>query len=150
MYWHMRSAFMPSKRTGSASVRNSCSILTASVIILRTAAASGLERIMLKSRQAKSVCIPSSREISSLEKVRPGMRPRFLSQKIEAKEPLKKIPSTAAKATRREAKVEFLSQIHRMAQSAFFRMHGTGKLLVAFLNLYQGIHTGINGIEEVV
>ena len=69
---------------------------------------------------------PSSREINSLENVRPGMSPRFLSQKIEANEPLKKIPSTAAKATRREAKVDSLSVIHLRAQSAFLRMHGTG------------------------
>ena len=38
----------------------------------------------MKSKQAKSVCKPSSREINSFEKVRPGMRPRFLSQKIDA------------------------------------------------------------------
>jgi hypothetical protein len=38
-------------------------------------------------RHAKSQCSPSSREISSLEKVRPGMRPRFLSQKMAQKEP---------------------------------------------------------------
>jgi len=44
---------------------------------------------------------------------------------MEAKDPLKKIPSTAAKATRRLAKVEFLSEIHFRAQSAFLRMHGT-------------------------
>jgi len=71
------------------------------------------------------VCMPSSREMSSFENVRPGMRPRFLSQKMEAKDPLKKIPSTAAKATRRCAKVEFLSEIHLRAQSAFLRMQGT-------------------------
>jgi hypothetical protein len=46
---------------------------------------------------------------------------------MEAKEPLKKMPSTAAKATRREAKVLSLSQIQRMAQSAFLRMQGTGQ-----------------------
>ena len=51
--------------------------------------------------------------------------PRFLSQKIEAKEPLKKMPSTAAKATRRCAKVEDWSAIHFSAQSAFLRMQGT-------------------------
>ena len=44
---------------------------------------------------------------------------------MEANEPLKKIPSTAAKATRRWAKVESLSWIHLMAQSAFLRMQGT-------------------------
>jgi hypothetical protein len=45
---------------------------------------------------------------------------------MEAKEPEKKIPSTAAKATRREAKVDSVSLIQRMAQSAFLAMQGTG------------------------
>jgi hypothetical protein len=53
------------------------------------------------------------------------MSPRFLSQKMLAKEPLKKMPSTAAKATSREPKVEDLSLIQRRAQSAFLRMQGT-------------------------
>jgi len=53
------------------------------------------------------------------------MRPRFLSQKMEAKAPLKKMPSTAAKAMRRWPKVDSLSLIHRIAQSAFLRMQGT-------------------------
>jgi hypothetical protein len=53
------------------------------------------------------------------------MRPRFLSQKMDAKAPLKKMPSTAAKAISLWAKVESLSWIHRMAQSAFLRMAGT-------------------------
>lgn len=44
--------------------------------------------------------------MSSFEKVRPGIRPRFFSQKIEAKEPEKKIPSTAAKATTRSPRGE--------------------------------------------
>ncbi|KAF3610584.1 hypothetical protein DY000_02047407 [Brassica cretica] len=48
---------------------------------------------------------PSSREINSLEKVKPGMSPRFLSQKIEQKLPEKKIPSEQAKATLLSAKV---------------------------------------------
>jgi hypothetical protein len=39
-------------------------------------------------------------------------------------EPLKKMPSTAANATRRSAN-ESLWLIHRMAQSAFFLTHGT-------------------------
>lgn len=43
----------------------------------------------------------SSLLISSLEKVRPGIRPLFFSQKMAAKEPEKKIPSTAANATTR-------------------------------------------------
>ena len=61
------------------------------------------------------------------EKVNPGMRPRFLSQKLEAKDPEKKIPSTAAKATRRSPKTDFSSLIHLRAQSAFFLMQGTGE-----------------------
>merc|ERR1712242_567242 len=54
-------------------------------------------------RQAKSVWRPSSREISSLLKVRPGIKPRFFSQKIAANEPEKKIPSTEAYAMIRSA-----------------------------------------------
>ena len=58
----------------------------------------------LCSRQAKSQCSPSSLEMSSLEKVRPGMRPRFFSQKTAQKEPEKKMPSTQANAIRRSSK----------------------------------------------
>ena len=116
---------MPSSAQGRASVRNSCSMATASVMTSCTACFEGRLLRCEKRRQAKSVCMPSSREMSSLEKVRPAMRPRFLSQKMEAKEPLKKMPSTAAKATRRCAKVEFWSEIHFRAQSAFLRMQGT-------------------------
>lgn len=43
----------------------------------------------------------SSLLMSSLEKVSPGMSPLFFNQKIAAKDPEKKIPSTAAKATTR-------------------------------------------------
>jgi len=52
-----------------------------------------------KSKTAKSVCIPSSLEINSLENDKPGIRPLFFNQNIEQKDPEKKIPSTAAKAT---------------------------------------------------
>lgn len=37
------------------------------------------------SKHAKSQCKPSSLDINSLEKVSPGMMPRFLSQKMEQK-----------------------------------------------------------------
>jgi len=47
------------------------------------------------------------------------MRPRFLSQKIEQKEPEKKIPSIAAKAIRRSAK-QSEDSIHLKAQLAFY------------------------------
>jgi hypothetical protein len=66
----------------------------------------------------------SSREINSLLKVRPGMSPRFFSQKMEAKLPEKKIPSTAAKAMTRSAKEELSSLIQDKAQSAFCFTHG--------------------------
>src|SRR5690606_13595448 len=71
---------------------------------------------------AKSQCMPSSREISSLEKVNPGMSPRFFNQKIEQNEPEKNIPSTAAKAIKRSAKDS--DSIHFNAQSAFFLIEG--------------------------
>ena len=54
-------------------------------------------------RHAKSVWRPSSLEINSLENVNPGIKPRFLSQKIDANDPEKKMPSTAAKAIIRSA-----------------------------------------------
>jgi hypothetical protein len=65
-----------------------------------------------------------------LEKDNPGIIPLFFNQKIDAKAPEKNIPSTAANATRRSANEEFLSEIHRRAQSAFFRMQGTEKRII--------------------
>jgi len=111
----MSLAFIPIKEHGRASVRNSCSILTASLMIRSTVSGLGRRRRWVNKRQAKSVCRPSSREMSSLENVNPGMSPRFLSQKMEAKDPEKKIPSTAAKAINRSAKVDLSSEIHFMA-----------------------------------
>jgi hypothetical protein len=61
--------------------------------------------------------------MSSLLKERPGIRPRFFSQKMLQKLPLKKMPSTAAKAMRRSAKLPRL--IQRRAHSAFFCTQGT-------------------------
>ena len=49
--------------------------------------------------------------------MRPGIRPRFFNQKMLQKLPLKKMPSTAAKAMRRSAKLPL--SIQRRAQSAF-------------------------------
>ena len=62
--------------------------------------------------------------MSSLLKARPGIKPRFLSQKIEANDPEKKIPSTDANAMTRSANVATSSLIHLRAQSAFFLTHG--------------------------
>lgn len=43
------------------------------------------EKFYLYRRQAKSQCRPSSLEISSFENVKPGIKPLFLSQKMEQK-----------------------------------------------------------------
>uniref|UniRef100_V9IGJ1 Uncharacterized protein n=1 Tax=Apis cerana TaxID=7461 RepID=V9IGJ1_APICE len=96
---------MPIISTGNASVKNSCSILTASLIIDVTRSQDGFCTMCLNIKHAKSQCNPSSLEISSLLNVSPGIRPLFFNQKIAAKLPLKKIPSTAAKATTRSGKV---------------------------------------------
>ena len=61
-------------------------------------------------RHAKSVWSPSSLEMSSLENVSPGMRPRFFSQKMAANDPEKKMPSTHAYAITRSAKVALLKK----------------------------------------
>ena len=53
------------------------------------------------------MCNPSSLEISSFEKVSPGIKPLFFSQNIEQKLPEKKIPSTTANATTLLANDEF-------------------------------------------
>lgn len=66
-------------------VKNSCSIVTASLMMIRTVSGWGWRRRWLKSKHAKYVCMPSSRLISSFEKVRPDTRPRFFIQKMEAK-----------------------------------------------------------------
>ena len=66
----------------------------------------------------------SSRLISSLLNVSPGMTPRFLSQKMAANDPEKNMPSTAANATSRSAYGDLLSSIHFNAHSAFFFTHG--------------------------
>lgn len=54
MYWFMRSLFIPIRRTGRASVRNSCSILTASRMIWWILSCEGLFTRWLNIRQAKS------------------------------------------------------------------------------------------------
>jgi hypothetical protein len=49
--------------------------------------------------------------MSSFEKVKSGIEPRFLSQKIDVNEPEKKMPSTAAKATGHLANVKYICQV---------------------------------------
>ena len=115
---------LPMRATGRASVRNSHSMETASLTISKIRSWLGFLWRCLKSRQAKSVCKPSSLEINSLLKVNPGMSPRFFNQKIAAKLPEKKIPSTEANAMILSANVAFLALIHLRAQSAFFLTAG--------------------------
>jgi hypothetical protein len=55
----------------------------------------------------QQTCLPSSWLMSSLENIRPGIKPHFFSQKMDANDPEKKILSTAAKATKRLANVDF-------------------------------------------
>ena len=81
----------------------------------------------MSARSRRSNKTGECRSSRRTEKVRPGMSPRFLSQKMDANEPEKKMPSTAAKATRRSPKTERSSEIHRSAQSAFLAMQGTAK-----------------------
>ena len=87
---------------------------------------SGDEFVLKESDASQRQLLKATKERDKhTEKVSPGMRPRFLSQKIEAKDPEKKIPSTAAKATRRSPKTDCSSLIHLSAQSAFLAMQGT-------------------------
>eukprot|EP00982_Pelagococcus_subviridis_P015141 31380-Pelagococcus_subviridis.AAC.4 len=104
MYSDIKSAFIPTSAQDSASHTNSFSISTASLTIsCRRSGSSGCFS-MLYSKHAKSQCNPSSREMSSLLNVSPRINPRFFSQKIAQKDPLKKMPSTHANAIRRSAK----------------------------------------------
>ena len=95
MYWHIWVAFIPMSLTGSASVTNWHSISTASLTMLMF----GFLFIFEKSRHAKSQWRPSSLDMSSLEKHSPGMSPLFFSQKMDANDPLKNIPSQHANAS---------------------------------------------------
>jgi len=51
---------------------------------------------------------------------KPGISPRFFNQNIDANEPEKKIPSTAANATTRSENDDTSSFIHLIAHCAFF------------------------------
>src|SRR5690606_487966 len=92
-----RSAFIPIKATGMASLTKVFSISTASMMISRIISLDSLFLMWsLYNKQAKSQCIPSSLEINSLEKVNPGIIPLFFNQKIEQNEPEKNMNYTAA------------------------------------------------------
>ena len=59
------------------------------------------------SRQAKSVCRPSSLLMSSLEKVRPCMKPRFFSQKM-----LQKLHSKSLESSYKQSIAQFSDPNH--------------------------------------
>ena len=69
------------------------------------------------------MCSPSSLEISSFEKQRPGITPFCFNQNIEQKAPEKNIPSTTANATSLSAK-ESEEFIHFIAHLAFYPIDG--------------------------
>ena len=79
---------------------------------------------------------PSSREISSFEKVSPGINPRFLSQNIDANDPEKKIPSTDANAMILSAYEALLIQFK--AHCAFFFTAGTVSIALKRLSFSTG------------
>ncbi len=77
------------------------------------------------SRHAKSQCSPSSQLISSLLKLSPGIRPRFLSQKMAQKDPEKEMPSTVENAMVRLTKLALVVSHLLRAHCAFRWMQGT-------------------------
>ena len=105
-------------------VRNSSSVLTASVMIHLTVSGRVWHLRWLKSRNAKSVCMPPPRLMSLFKKVSPSIKPHFFSQKMDKNEPEKKRPSMAAKATNYSVKVDFWSEIQCISQSALHLMQG--------------------------
>ncbi len=116
--------FIPINSTGRASTTNSISIATA-LLMISTIQDSGSRLVSFEyMRHAKSQWSPSLRLISSLLKHRPGIRPRFFNQKIAQKEPEKKMPSTAANAIMRLAKLAEAASHHLRAHCAFWWTHG--------------------------
>jgi len=110
--------FIPINSTGRASATNSISIATA-LLMISTIWDSGSRLISFEyNRHTKSQWSPSSWLISSLLKHRPGIKPRFFSQKIAQKEPEKKMPSTAANAIMRSAKLAEVASHHLRAHCA--------------------------------
>ena len=98
---------------------------------------------------ANSWCSPSSREISSLLKERPGIRPRFFNQKMEQKDPEKKMPSTQAKATSLCAKGES-GRIHSIAHSAFCFTAGDVSIALNRRAFSSGSRTSLSIMSEYV
>ena len=55
------------------------------------------------------------------------MRPRFLSQKMLQKEPLKKMPSTHAHATSRSAKLDSLQSSNTLKICSLIKVHARSR-----------------------
>lgn len=81
----MRVAFIPMREQGRAAVRNSISMTTASRMIISTVSGCGRRSRCEKRRHAKSMLGLVARDELVRER-EAGMRPRFLSQKMDAKE----------------------------------------------------------------
>ncbi len=109
--------------TGMALTTNSISMLTALLMMSKMHFLGRRLFILECRRHAKLQWSPSSWLINSLLKLRPGMRPRFLSQNITQKEPEKKMPSTVANAIICSAKLALTELHHLRAQLALRWTH---------------------------
>ena len=125
MQLHIIVEFIPISLTGRASTTNSISTATV-LLMISTIQDSGSRLTSFEYRRhAKSQWSPSSWLISSLLKHKPGIKPHFFSQKIAQKEPKKKMPSMAANAIMRLAKLAEVVLHHLIAHCAFHWTHGT-------------------------
>ena len=97
-----------------------------------------------KSRQAKLACMPSSWQVSLFKKASPGMKPRFLNQKIDANESEKKMPLMAANASRCSTNIDPQSKIHKRAQLTFFLTQGIISTASKTLSLCWVLNIGVD------
>ena len=128
MQLHIIVEIIPISSTRRATTRNSISILTVLLILMISMIRDSGSRLTSfeYSRHAKSQCSPSSRQISSLLKLSPGIRPHFLSQKMAKKDPEKKLPLTAVNAIVRLAKLAVVVLHQLRAYCAFHWTQGAG------------------------
>ncbi|AGE57516.1 hypothetical protein ATCVNTS1_048R [Acanthocystis turfacea Chlorella virus NTS-1] len=123
MYWLIRSEFMPIMRQGMASQMKSFSLATASSTMLFTTSRDSLFSSFEYKSSPNCWWRPSSRLMNSLDNPRPGMSPRFRSQKMAQNDPENRRPSTHTQATRRSAK-ERSREKYFEAHAAFFPTAG--------------------------
>ena len=121
---HQSSASECHKDNHSPPVKNAFSSRTASSTICVTIDCGIPRPIFWYRRQANDICDPSSREIITFACTRPGIKPRCLSQKMEANEEEKKTPSTIANPIKRVLKSLSRDSIHRRHQSALALISG--------------------------